>query len=194
VPVCRSPRARLRLPGTDPRGARTLRRHRPLPGGSGSQRRSAGDTANPDARRDRRVREGQDRRALPSRQALPRPRGRDPVLEDLLRTPARRPRRWRAVADRDLRARGRGRPARSSQPTSSGGCRCARSAAGRRDPALAQLERQSELRRLTDLSTAAAGSGCQAGSWTGSFLSTTRACVPSAWITISLSGGEPQSP
>ena len=38
-----------------------------------------------------------------------RPRRRDPVLEDLLRAPPCRPRRRRAVADRDLRARGRGR-------------------------------------------------------------------------------------
>jgi hypothetical protein len=57
----------------------------------------------------------------------------------------------------------------------------------------AELERQPELRKLMWV-PAVADSGCQAGSWTGSFLRSTRACVPSAWITISLSGGEPQSP
>lgn len=68
-----------------------------------------------------------------------------------------------------------------------------RRAPGRTEPRSYQLERQPELRKLICV-PAVAGSGCQAGSWTGSFLSTTRACVPSAWITISLSGGEPQSP
>ena len=73
--LCRRPaRARLRLPGADHRGARAVRRQRAVPRGPGARRGSAGDAAGADAGRDRRVRAGEDRRALPARQALPRPR------------------------------------------------------------------------------------------------------------------------
>ena len=53
--------------------------------------------------------EGQGRRTQPSRQALPRPRRRDPVLEGLLRVPPSRRSRYGTIPDRDLRARGPGR-------------------------------------------------------------------------------------
>ena len=54
---------------------------------------------------DRRVRESQDRRTLPARQAVPRPRGRDHHLKGLLRLPAHRAQRRRRSRRRgDLRA------------------------------------------------------------------------------------------
>ena len=58
----------------------------PRPG----RRRPASRAAHPGPGRDRRIREGQDRRTLPARQAVPRPRRRDHHLEGPLRLPAHR--------------------------------------------------------------------------------------------------------
>ena len=55
------------------------------------RRRPAGHPAHPGAGRDRRVREGQDRRTVPARQAVPRPRRRGGHLEDPLRLPPHPP-------------------------------------------------------------------------------------------------------
>ena len=55
-----------------------VRGHRSVPRGPGARRGPAGDAAGADAGRDRRVRAGEDRRALPARQALPSPAGEIP--------------------------------------------------------------------------------------------------------------------
>ena len=78
--------------------------------------RPAGHAAHPGAGRDRRIREGEDRRTLPARQAVPRPRRRGHHLEDRLRLPAGRPHRHRRGAPGDLRARSRGCPAHLRRP------------------------------------------------------------------------------
>ena len=62
-----------------------VRGQRAVPRGAGARRGPSDDAAGADAGCDRRVRAREDRRALPARQALPSPAGRDPVLEDLLR-------------------------------------------------------------------------------------------------------------
>ena len=71
---------------------------RPRPG----RRRPASQAAHPGPGRDRRVRAGEDRRTLPARQAVPRPRRGGARLEGALRLPAPPPRR--ATARRTWRS------------------------------------------------------------------------------------------
>ena len=109
MPVAGPAGPRLRLPGSGPRRAGPVRGHTglhrcPSPG----RRRPASHPAHPGPGRDRRIREGQDRRTVPAGQAVPRPRRRDHHLEGRLRLPAHPPQRGhRASAPGDLRTRGR---------------------------------------------------------------------------------------
>lgn len=100
--------------------ARAVHR-RPRPG----RRRPPGGAPHPGPGRDRRVREGQDRRTVPARQAVPRPRREDHHLEDLLRLPARRPHRRRTWRSTSPKPRWCG----ASSPTGPRASRSARSAA-----------------------------------------------------------------
>ena len=128
VPVTRSPRARLRLPGADPRGTRALRCHRSLPRRPGDRATIRRRAADPDAGRDRRVRAGEDRRALPPREALPRPRRRGifwkvPTAIGASPAPRTAQRDWRSTSPRPRSCAG------SSTPTSSAAGRSAQIAA-----------------------------------------------------------------
>jgi hypothetical protein len=101
----RSPRALLRVSDAGARRTRPAR----LPGAvhrlARDRRRSPGAAADPDARRDRRVRAGENRRALPAWEAVPGARRRGDLLEGPIRLPARPPHRGRPSAPGDSRAR-----------------------------------------------------------------------------------------
>ena len=118
VPVAGPARPRLRLPGAGARRAGPLRGHRGihrLPGAG--RRRPASHPAHPGAGRDRRIREGQDRRTLPARQTVSGPRRRGRHLEGFLRLPPHCPQpRHRPSTPRGLRARGRGGAADLHRP------------------------------------------------------------------------------
>ena len=74
------------------------------------RRRPAGPPAHPGPGRDRRVRAGEDRRAVPAREAVPLPRRGGAGLAHPLRLPAPPPRRARPGPAGGVRTRGRDRP------------------------------------------------------------------------------------
>ncbi len=130
VPVPGPARPRLRLPGDrarragPPRGQRAVHR-RPT-----ARRRPAGHAAHPGPGRDRRVRAGEDRRAVPAREAVPLPRRGGAGLAHPLRLPAPPPRRARPGPAGGVRTRGRHRPPDLRRLRRTAGTPCGRSSGG----------------------------------------------------------------